>query len=239
MSNVRRTLKPVKKAGRPRRARGSLTAEAILQAAEPLAVEGFDQLTVRAVAARLDAAPMSLYRYFPTKADLVDALLDRILGRFEPVPPTDDWQADLASFARAHRRVLADHQWAVSAFFSHANPGINATLIGEHALGILARGGISGDHAVAVFSGVIALNYGWCGFASARDDDPAQMASALASLPAEAFPHTVSVATSMSGYGGDEHYDLVLAALVAGVGSTASQLPSARGRGPARRPRQR
>ena len=222
MDNVRRTPKPVKQPGRTRRARGSLTAEVILEAAEPLAMEGFDHLTVRAVAARLDAAPMSLYRYFPTKSDLVDALLDRVLGRFEPVPPTSDWKADLTSFARSHRRVLDDHPWAVTAFFANANPGVNATRIGEDALGILARGGITGADAVAVFSGLIAMNYGWSGFSFARNEDPAPMAAALAMLPVEVFPHTVSVADAMAGYGSDEHYDVVLRCLVAGVAVSVS-----------------
>ena len=42
-------------------ARGSLTGEAILDAAEAIAADGFAALTVRAVAARLGAAPMALY----------------------------------------------------------------------------------------------------------------------------------------------------------------------------------
>jgi len=218
MSNVRRTLGPVKgQPGRARIARGSLTADSILDAAEGLATEALERLTIRSVAAALSASPMSLYRYFPTKSDLVDALLDRILGRFEPVPGTDSWTGDLALFARAHRQVLADHPWAVSAFFNHANPGINATRIGEDALGILARGGITGESAVAAFSGVIALNYGWCGFAFARADDARPMVEALAALPVEQFPATVSVAGAMAGYGSDAHYDAVLDCLVQGI----------------------
>ena len=85
-----------------RRRRNSLTAEEILDAAELVAVHGLDGLTMRAVAAGLQAAPMSLYRYFATKELLVDALLDRVLGRFDPGPETADWRADLAAFTRAH-----------------------------------------------------------------------------------------------------------------------------------------
>ncbi|MDQ7992992.1 MAG: TetR/AcrR family transcriptional regulator [Propionicimonas sp.] len=218
MSNVRRTLGPVKESGRTRIARGSLTAEAILDAAEGLAVDSLERLTVRSVAAALTASPMALYRYFPTKADLVDAMLDRVLGRVQPSPATGDWRADLASFARAHRRVLADHPWAVSAFFSHANPGPNASRVGEHALGILARGGVGGPAAVAAFSGVIALNYGWCGFTLARPEDDGPLAEALAALPPDRFPATVAVAAAMAGYGSDAHYDAFLDTLVRGIG---------------------
>ena len=71
---------------RTRRPRGSLTPDAILDAAEAIAAQGFTALTVRAVAARLGAAPMALYNHFATKEQLVDALLDRVLGRFAPAP---------------------------------------------------------------------------------------------------------------------------------------------------------
>src|SRR5687768_8241466 len=101
--NVRRTSTDVKglttksspaaKEGsaRQRRPRNSLSQDAILDAAEALAAEGFDAVTMRAVAAKLGAVPMALYNHFATKDQLVDALLDRVLSRFEPEPETDDW----------------------------------------------------------------------------------------------------------------------------------------------------
>jgi AcrR family transcriptional regulator len=206
---------------RTRRPRGSLSRDLILDTAEAVAGDGFDALTMRAVAARLGAVPMALYNHFATKDDLVDALLDRVLGRFEPEPATDDWVADLRAFARAHRRLLGDHPWAVAPLFSRPSPGLGAVRIGEHALGILERGGISGGRAVAAFSGVIALNYGWSSFTTARALDPggpaADVGATLAVLPAAEFPRTAGVAAEMGAYGGDEHYELVLGALVDGL----------------------
>ena len=108
--------------GRTRRPRGSLTPDAILDAAEEVAAQGFDALTMRAVAARLGAVPMALYNHFATKDRLVDALLDRVLGRFEPEPATEDWAEDLRRFARAHRRLLARHPWAVAPLFTQPTP---------------------------------------------------------------------------------------------------------------------
>src|SRR5262249_48596537 len=96
---------------RTRRPRGSLTPEVILDAAEAVARDGSDALSMRAVAGRLGAAPMALYNHFATKEELVDALLDRVLSRFQPPPRTDDWAADLGAFARAHRRMLLEHPW--------------------------------------------------------------------------------------------------------------------------------
>jgi AcrR family transcriptional regulator len=206
---------------RRRRPRGSLSPEVILDAAEAVAAQGFEALSMRAVAGRLDAVPMALYNHFATKDDLVDALLDRVLGRFVPAPPSDDPFADLGAFARAHRRLLTRHPWAVAPLFTRPSPGLGAVRIGEHALGILRRGGLTGDAAVAAFSGIIALNYGWASFTTARDLDPGgpgqDVGAMLEALPRAAFPLTVDAAAAFGGYGDDAHYDLVLAALVEGL----------------------
>lgn len=190
-----------------------------------MAAESSTTLTVRAVAARLQASPMALYRYFDTMDALLDALLDRVLGRFTAPAPTDDWVHDLGAFARAHRAVLSAHPWTVAILFSHPSPGINATVIGEEALRILQRGSISGARAVATFSAVLALNYGWSAFATARGDadagPAASVAEALAAIPVEAFPLTVGVAAQFAAYGSDEHYELALAQLLSGIRAAA------------------
>jgi AcrR family transcriptional regulator len=206
---------------RTRRARGSLTADAILEAAEHAAVGGIESMTVRTIAARLDASPMSLYRYFATRDDLLDALLDRVLGRFVAPPTTDDWVADLGAFAHAHRAVLVAHPWAVPALFTHPNPGPNTTRVGEVALGIVRRGGVTGTDAVVLFSAVLALNYGWSAFSTVRSRVPQDvLAATLAALPADVYPHTASVAAELAGYGSDAHYDEALATLLRGVATS-------------------
>jgi AcrR family transcriptional regulator len=213
---------------RPRRVRSSVTTDEILLAAEHVARNGFDALTMRAVATKMGASPMALYRYFATKDELVDAMLDRVLGRIELAPPTDDWLVDLTAFAAAHRAVLSENPWAIVPLFTHSNPGINATVIGETALEILQRGGVTGGDAVATFSGILALNYGWFAFTVARDatrtavDPEAVLTASLSMLPADRFPLTLSVARELGNYGSDGHYSFALRQLIAGVGVMAS-----------------
>jgi AcrR family transcriptional regulator len=209
---------PVKRTRRPR---GSLTPELILDTAEAVAAQGFDALSMRAVAAQLGAVPMALYNHFATKEQLVDALLDRVLMRFVPAAPTDDWIEDLRVFARGHRRLLVTHPWAVAPLFSQPNPGLGAVRIGEHVLGILKRGGLIDDLAVAAFSGLVAINYGWSSFTVARDLDPGgpshDVAAMLSQLPPELFPLTVGVADAMGAYGSDAHYEFVLGCFLDGL----------------------
>jgi AcrR family transcriptional regulator len=217
---------------RSRRARGSLTPDVILDAAEAVAAQGFHALSMRAVAARVGAVPMALYNHFATKEQLVDALLDRVLSRFEADAATDDWVEDLRRFARAHRRLLVSHPWAVAPLFTQPNPGMSSVRIGELALGILRRGGLSDARAVAAFSGVIALNYGWSSFTTARDLDVAgpshDVGAMLAQLSRTEYPLTVEVAGEMGAYGSDDHYELVLDQLLDGLRAAAlSQRPAA------------
>lgn len=204
--------------GRPsRRARNSLTVEEILDSAEAVAAAGFDALTIRAVATALQSSPMALYRYFATKEELVDSLLNRVLGRFEEPAQTASWVDDLRAFARNHRDLLSQHPWAIAPLMASPNPGPNALPIGEAALRILDRAGITGDDAVSTFSGIVALNYGWSSFVVARGGGANPDEPSLPSEAAAAFPLTAKVAGALSRYGSTEHYDLVLDQLSAGI----------------------
>src|ERR1700748_1363953 len=62
----------------PQRARGKTRVEAILDAAtEIFAERGYDAATMTEIAARANTAIGSLYRFFPTKDVLAEALLAR------------------------------------------------------------------------------------------------------------------------------------------------------------------
>ncbi|MDI3212183.1 TetR/AcrR family transcriptional regulator [Arthrobacter sp. AL12] len=208
-------------APRSRRPRNTLTVEAILDAAETVAARGFESLTIRAVATELGASPMALYRYFGTKGELVDALLNRVLGRFLPPPESGDWISELRAFARRHRELLNRHPWAIGALIGHPFPGPNALPIGETALRILGRGGIAGDAAVATFSGIIALNYGWSSFVMARGGD-GHAPDPLPPAPPE-YPLSLAAAASLASYGSAAHYERVLDQLLAGVEAAAAE----------------
>jgi len=69
-----------------------------------------------------------------------------------------------------------------------------------------------------VFSGILALNYGWVSFSIARDSaQSAPSIGRIAAGPAAGFPHTTAAGTAMARYGSADHYDSVLTALLDGV----------------------
>lgn len=203
---------------RPRRARNSLTIPDILDAAEAVASAGMENLTIRAVADELGSSPMGLYRYVAGKEELIEALLDRVLGRMPTVPETEDALADLAGFATAHRDLLLAHPWAVPGLIAHPLPGPNALPIGEQALRILHRLDADGARAVATFSGIVALNYGWVSFAIARRaSQAAPSIRRIESGPADDFPYTLAVAEEMARFASDDHYATVVTELLGGL----------------------
>jgi AcrR family transcriptional regulator len=76
---------------------------------------GIDTLTMRAVAATLGIAPMSVYTYVPGKAELLDLMLDRLYLAM-PRPPLADlpWRDRVSSIVRDNRALFHAHPWLVT-----------------------------------------------------------------------------------------------------------------------------
>jgi AcrR family transcriptional regulator len=92
-----------------------LSREAIAQAAIAIAdAEGLGAVSMRRVAAELDAGTMSLYHYVANKDELFALILDMLMGE-QYVPddelPLDDWRAALSAIARSARKVFLKHGW--------------------------------------------------------------------------------------------------------------------------------
>ena len=84
---------------RPGRPRSEATRRAILTAAiDELTERGYAQLSVEGIAARAGAGKQTIYRWWPSKADVVlDALLDAAASTIA-VPDEGSLQADLDAF---------------------------------------------------------------------------------------------------------------------------------------------
>lgn len=90
-----------------------LSPDDIVQAAMEIADEGeLGAVTMQAVAARLGFTTMALYRYFPSKETLLDAIVDAGLG-LPPAPPEPrgDWRAEVTRWAHAKRAMMCARPW--------------------------------------------------------------------------------------------------------------------------------
>ncbi|GAA4202816.1 TetR/AcrR family transcriptional regulator C-terminal domain-containing protein [Actinocatenispora rupis] len=104
----------------------TLSVERIVAAAVALADDdGVDSVSMRRVAARLDAGVMSLYRYVPGRDDLVDLMVDTLFARAAlPEPGPDGWRARLELSARYEWSIYAEHPWVASLVASTTRPPI-------------------------------------------------------------------------------------------------------------------
>ena len=99
----------------PRRA---LTEDEILDAALDLLDDGGpDAASVRGIAARVGVAPNAVYTYFPDKAAVVKALVERLLGEVDHDVFADrerPWRERVEALALELRARLSAHPGAVS-----------------------------------------------------------------------------------------------------------------------------
>ncbi|WP_163509499.1 TetR/AcrR family transcriptional regulator [Fodinicola acaciae] len=115
-----------------------LSRERIVRAAIALADEhGLEAVSLRKVAAALDAGPMRLYGYLATKQELLDLLVDAVYAEIRPVG--DDWQSLLRSHARQLRAAARRHEWLADLLGGRPQLGPNAMASGEAVLAGLAE----------------------------------------------------------------------------------------------------
>ena len=107
--------------------KAAFTPDDVVHAAIQIAeADGLSAVTMSAVSARLGLTTMAIYRYFPNKDALLDAIVDTAMG-CPPVPsdPRGDWRADVARWAHAKRAMLCARPWLAELPFVAAPHGPN------------------------------------------------------------------------------------------------------------------
>jgi AcrR family transcriptional regulator len=104
--------------------------------------EGLGALSMRRVAERLGFTTMSLYRYVPGKAELLDVMMDTTLGEaIEANGAAGGWRERLEQVARENREMYLRHPWMLQVSAAYRLPlGPNAIAKYDHEL--RALGGI-------------------------------------------------------------------------------------------------
>src|SRR5690606_39154128 len=109
--------------------RRTLTLERIVETAITIAdAEGLDALSMRRLARDLDVGTMSLYRYVPDKAVLLDLMLDRLSA---PGPREDyadrPWREVLERNAVGGRELYLAHPWLMQVNWTRPVLGPSST----------------------------------------------------------------------------------------------------------------
>jgi AcrR family transcriptional regulator len=119
-----------------------LTLDQVTAAAIALADdEGLEGVSMRRIAQRLHVGTMSLYRYVPSKAELLDLMVDQVSGETEPADEVaGDWRARVEHVARANLRLYQLHPWLLQVF--PWRPAIGPGVLGKYEHELRALDGI-------------------------------------------------------------------------------------------------
>ncbi|MBM0276518.1 TetR/AcrR family transcriptional regulator [Micromonospora tarensis] len=126
--------------------RAPLSRDRVLRAAVALADQaGIESLSMRNLAQELGVVPMALYKHVSNKDELLDGMIDVVVGEIDAPVSEADWKHAVRQRILSARQVLRRHPWAPLAIESRnmATPAILAYL--DSVIGTFRAGGFSVD----------------------------------------------------------------------------------------------
>ncbi len=209
---------------RARRPWGSLSRDDVVEGAlEIVDRDGLEALSMPRLARHLGTGVMTLYGHIDNKADLVDALAERVLTGIEPVDTSSDgWQPSLAAWFCHLREVLLQHPalGAVLAARGLTTPSVFAHL--EAGLGLLRSAAVDPQTAVEILYALLTYTLGFLAWEIPRVHRQSaaayaqQWQDALASLPITEYPTLHGLTKELKRSASDSQFEAGLHALIHG-----------------------
>ena len=133
---------------KPRRTR--LNRDRVLRAAVALADEaGIDALNMRKLSEELGVVPMALYKHVANKEELLDGMVDIVVGEIDPPASGDScdgsWKDAIRRRILSARRSLQRHPWASGVIESRTDPSPVMLAYIDSMIGMFRAGGFSAD----------------------------------------------------------------------------------------------
>jgi AcrR family transcriptional regulator len=202
----------------PRRA--PLSRDRVLRAAVVLADRaGIEALSMRKLAQELGVVPMALYKHVAHKEELLDGMVDVVVGEIDPPAGGTDWQLAVRQRILSARRALLSHPWAAQVIESRATPTPAVLAYLDSMIGVFREGGLSIDltHHVMHAMGSRILGFSQELFAAPPPAEPGASAAAAGEL-AGRFPYVAELAMaaahveeSVVGSGCDDQFEFEFA----------------------------
>ena len=213
---------PVTRPGRASRARRKrLDKQRVLHAGVAVADRvGIDSLSMRRLADDLGVAPMALYKHVADKEELLDGMLDVVLGEIDLPAPVSDWKSAVRKRILSARQALLRHPWASRVIETRTRPTPVALAYIDAMIGMLRNGGFSPDLTHHALHALGSRLYGFT--QDVFDDSGRQGAGAQPSTTARdvaaTYPHIAEMMTviyhdaaSVVGPGCDDQFEFELA----------------------------
>jgi AcrR family transcriptional regulator len=159
--------------------------------------EGLEALSMRRLAQELDVWPMSVYRHFRDKDDLLDALVAAAAGELDLRPVGASWRGQMRELLGRARETMASEVGSrlPRAFLT---PGV--LRLSEAGLGILAAAGFSTRDAARAWRALWSYTFGFSTFAVApsADETRRRARSAIAALDEAEYPALTGAADELA-----------------------------------------
>jgi len=208
----------------PAARRSPLTRERILRAAIRLADRhGLDALSMRRLAATLKVEAMSLYNHVANKDDVLDGMVDLVIGEITLPTPGGDWKAAMRVRATSAHAVLLAHPWAALLVVSRMNVGPNMFRYIEATLATLRQAGLSWAETDRAWNAMDSFIYGFTLQLLNFPVEPNEYASAAAGflpmLPAAQYPtlHEMTTLVATGAHDGTHDFAFGLGLLLDGL----------------------
>lgn len=174
--------------------RPPLTRDRVLRAAVRLADRhGLDALSMRRLAAALRVEAMSLYHHVRNKDDVLDGMVDLVVGEISLPEPGGDWRDAMRRRAHAALAVMTAHPWAAMLAVSRITIGPNRLRYIDATLGMLREAGFSWEATDRAWNAIDNYIHGFAlqqlNFPVEPDEYRAAAAEFLPMLPADRYPH--------------------------------------------------
>ena len=145
----------------PRGPKPAHSRERIAKAAVTIAdAEGIDAASMRRVAAEIGTRATSLYRYVLSRDDLLDNMVEIVMGE-TPVPRlAGEWRPDLRAIAHHMRAMIKRHPWMVS-ISARSTFGPNSLATTEAMLTAVDGHGLDADGMLVVVTALSTFTRGY------------------------------------------------------------------------------
>ncbi|HEV2895586.1 MAG TPA: TetR/AcrR family transcriptional regulator C-terminal domain-containing protein [Actinomycetota bacterium] len=197
-----------------------LSKERVLGAAVALAdAQGVEALSMRKLAQELGVVPMALYKHVANKDELLDGMVDVVVGEIDPPAGDTSWKTAMRRRVLSARGALLRHPWASRMMESRTSPTPAVLAYMDSMIGMFRAGGFSIDltHHAMHAMGSRLLGFSQELFDETADVGPGMDAETLREL-AGTFPHITELVVAIThdqasvvGVGCDDQFEFEFA----------------------------
>ena len=192
----------------------------MLRAAVALADDaGIESLSMRKLAQELGVVPMALYKHVANKEELLDGMVDVVVGEIHPPVRGTDWKSAVRQRILSARQALLRHPWASQVIESRTTPTPAVLEYMDSMIGMFRVGGFSVDltHHVMHAMGSRILGFTQELFDDSQSVDPEVQAVMFREMAGK-YPYVTEIAMaaahdeeSVVGQGCDDQFEFEFA----------------------------